>query len=136
MQASFAFDVSFGDGDPAGLSFDPNTFRWMDAAFHHLLRRSGGHAAIYERLGALGLGLVEASAQFRHPMRDGDQLALTVEVSAWSDRTLSLSCAGEVGGTPTFVGTEVRRLFMWRENSIVAGDIWLLRKLLEAHDDR
>jgi 4-hydroxybenzoyl-CoA thioesterase len=128
-------NISFGDCDPAGIVFYPNMFRWMDAAFHDLLRPYGGHTAICAQFDAVGLGLAEASARFRQPMRDGDQLELRVEISEWSRRSLTLMYEGTVAGATTFSGREVRCLFVSAEKGIVAADLAPLRALLEADDD-
>lgn len=131
-----AIQISFGDCDPAGIVFYPNNFRWMDATFHAFLNGFGGHEAMCRQLGALGFGLVDASAKFRHPMRNGDLLDLRLTALDWSSRTLSVSYAGQVGGKTTFEGREVRCLFMRAETGIVAADIAPLRALLEARDVR
>lgn len=134
MEEILTRDISFGDCDPAGIVFYPNVFRWMDAAFHSLLRRFGGHAALCERLGAVGLGLVDASAQFRHPMCDGDRLDVRIAIGEWSRRAFVCSYEGRVGGAPTFTGREVRCLFTPTDNGIVAADLSQLRALMDAQD--
>lgn len=129
-------EITFGDCDPAGIVFYPNVFRWMDAAFHEVLHRHGGHAALCERLGMVGLGLVDASARFHHPMRDGDRLALHLSVAQWSARSLTLAYAGKLGETTAFTGQEVRCMFLRGPSGMVAGDMARLRAVLEAGDDR
>jgi len=124
-------EITFGDCDPAGIVFYPNTFRWMDAAFHKLLRAHGGHAYLCEKLDALGLGLVDASVQFQRPMRDGEQLNLRIATLEWSRRTLNIHYDGEVDGSTRFKGHEVRCLFKETKDGIVAGEIEQLRQLLE-----
>lgn len=132
MRQTQIFNVTFGDCDPAGIVFYPNIFRWMDSAFHSLLRACGGHAKLCEQLDAAGLGLVDASARFKHPMRDGDRLTLHVEIAEWSRRTFTLLYEGSVGGNVTFTGREVRCLFKQTQNGIVAADLAPLRELLES----
>lgn len=129
-------DVTFGDCDPAGIVFYPNIFRWMDAAFHGFLRDFGGHAAMCERLGGLGIGLIDASARFRKPMHDGDQLEIHVSIAEWTSRSLSLDYEGKVDGTTTFTGREVRCLFSRSGTGIVAADISPLRALVGSQDVR
>jgi len=131
MPEPLSHEVTFGDCDPAGIVFYPNTFRWMDAAFHKLLRQHGGHAYLCEQLGALGVGLVDASAQFQKPMRDGEQLSLRISNLEWSKRTLTVYYDGEVDGSARFRGREVRCLFKQSDNGIVAGEIDQLRQCLE-----
>tara|TARA_R110000787_G_scaffold36875_7_gene93979 strand:- start:677 stop:1075 length:399 start_codon:yes stop_codon:yes gene_type:complete len=131
MSVTLTYRISFGDCDPAGIAFYPNSFRWMDSAFHLMLHPLGGHAALCKKLGAVGLGLVNASAQFRHPMRDGDLLELQATIAEWSRRSLTLVYEGQVGKTRTFTGSETRCLFTQTETGIVASDLAQLRALLE-----
>lgn len=134
MEEILTRDISFGDCDPAGIVFYPNVLRWMDAAFHRLLRRFGGHAVLCERLDAVGLGLVDASVQFCHPMRDGDRLEVRVALSEWSRRAFVCSYEGRVKGVLTFTGREVRCLLTETGTGIVAADLSQLRALMESRD--
>ncbi|MEM8822605.1 MAG: acyl-CoA thioesterase [Pseudomonadota bacterium] len=130
--ATFTQTISFGDCDPAGIVFYPNIFRWVDAAFHRMLLPHGGHAAICTTLGGLGIGLVDISAQFHAPMRDGDTLTIDVGITSWSSRSLTVTYDGRVGDTVTFTGKEVRCLFEKTKDGIVAADAEKLRILLES----
>jgi len=134
MQTTQIFDITFGDCDPAGIVFYPNAFRWMDAVFHTFLRSAGGHQALCQKLSSIGLGLVDASARFRHPMHDGDRLNLRISEAKWSQRSLTLNYEGTVDGRRAFEGNEVRCLFIQSETGIVAGDLAPLRALLEPGD--
>jgi 4-hydroxybenzoyl-CoA thioesterase len=133
MQTAHSVDysISFGDCDPAGIVFYPHVYAWFDRTFHDWLRRYGGHGAICETLGAIGLGLMEASAQFRRPMRDGDVLTLTLSVEEWGRKTLRLSYEGRVGGHVTVVGNELRALFKRTDNGMVAAEVEALRRMVE-----
>ena len=135
MPGTLHYDITFGDCDPAGIVFYPNTFRWMDAAFDNFLRPAGGHAELCHKLHSVGLGLVDASAQFRFPMRDGDALVIRLHVAEWSPKTMTLAYEGHVGDTLTFKGREVRCLFVRTENGIVTGELSQLRGILEAMDE-
>lgn len=130
---SLDYSVSFGDCDPAGIVFYPNVYAWFDRTFHDWLWRFGGHAVLCQRLGAIGLGLMEASAQFRRPMRNGDLLSLTLSVEEWGRKTLRLAYEGRVGGQITVVGTEVRGLFKLGDTGMVAAEIKALREIVEAN---
>lgn len=125
------FEITFGDCDPAGIVFYPNTFRWMDATFHALLRPHGGHAALCAKLDAKGLGLVDASAKFRSAMRDSDRLELRITSMDWSRRSVAIGYEGRVGDAATFDGREVRCLFTEVDGGIVAADLSALRAMLE-----
>ena len=90
MRETLSHEVTFGDCDPAGIVLYPNMLRWMNAAFHKLLRKHGGHAFLCAQLDALGFGLVDASAQFQKPIRVGEQLCVRISQLEWSKRTLTL----------------------------------------------
>jgi 4-hydroxybenzoyl-CoA thioesterase len=125
------YPVSFGDCDPAGIVFYPNVYAWFDRTFHDWLRRFGGHSALCERLDAVGLGLMEASARFRRPMRDGDVLSLALSVEEWGRKSVRLGYEGRVGSEIAIVGSEVRGLFKRGDGGIVAGEIEALREIVE-----
>ncbi|MCT7374622.1 acyl-CoA thioesterase [Chelativorans salis] len=133
---SLDYSVSFGDCDPAGIVFYPNVYAWFDRTFHEWLWQFGGHEALCQRLEALGLGLMEASAQFRRPMRNGDLLSLTLSVEEWGRKTLQLAYEGRVGGQLAVVGTEVRGLFKLGDTGMVAAEIEALRGIVEANGQR
>jgi 4-hydroxybenzoyl-CoA thioesterase len=74
---------------------------------------------------------LEASAQFRRPMRDGDRLRVALSIEEWGRKTLRLSYEITVEGTVMAVGSEVRGLFKPSGDAIVASDMGELRKLLD-----
>jgi len=112
--------VSFGDCDPAGIVFYPNMFRWMDAAFHDYLRQFGGHGQICKALGAIGIGAMNANANFRSPLRDGDVLDIDVSVGGSRNKSLEVSYTGLVGERLAFEGSERRALFVRSERGFSA----------------
>ncbi|MBP2449957.1 acyl-CoA thioesterase [Rhizobium leguminosarum] len=116
-------DVTFGDCDPAGIVFYPNIFRWLDKSFHDWLRTVGGHASICEKLGSIGLGLIEAQSQFRRPLTDGDVLIVSVAVRERGSKTLSLTYEGSVDHRLMFVAQETRGLFKRTGDAMVAAKI-------------
>lgn len=125
-------DVTFGDCDPAGIVFYPNIFRWLDKSFHAWLRTMGGHASICEKLGSMGLGLIEAQSQFRRPLTDGDVLIVSVAVREWGSKTLSLTYEGRVDERLMFLAQETRGLFKRTGDAMVAAEIAPLRELMNA----
>lgn len=132
MQHIYPISVSFGDCDPAGIVFYPNTFRWMDATFHDFLRGHGGHAVICDQLNAKGLGLVDSSAQFRSPMRDGDLLSIQMTIAEWGRKTVTVTYEGQIEDRVAFSGKEVRCVFIPTPNGLVAGDMSALQSILRA----
>jgi 4-hydroxybenzoyl-CoA thioesterase len=129
--SSTRVSVSFGDCDPAGIVFYPNILRWCDAAFHTHLRPAGGHAALCAKFQAEGVGLVESTARFQSPLRDGDLLEIDTRISVWGRRTLTVTHNGSVDGRAAFEVTEVRCLFKATETGMVAAEVGDLRAVLE-----
>lgn len=127
--------ASFGDCDPVGLVFYPRYFAWFDQAFHDWLRPHGGHAVLAAQLGAIGIGLLEASARFHAPTRDGDALSIALSVERWGAKTLHL--AYEVRNDEHLVATgrETRSLFIAGEHGMFAGGIDGLRRILDPDGD-
>lgn len=84
-----AFDVQFGDCDPAGIVFYPNFYRWFDAAIHAATRDCGWS---WERTAAefkwLGLPLAEAGATFRRPVSPGDRIVVETRLAAVEQKRL------------------------------------------------
>ena len=123
--------VTFGDCDPAGIVFYPNFFRWFDRSFHDFLFvRAGGHAGLCRELGAAGLGLMDADARFRSPVRENQTLALEMRVAAWHGKAVRLEYAGYVSGRLAVTGHELRGLFVMRDGRMSAGDVAPLREAL------
>lgn len=128
--------VSFGDCDPAGIVFYPNIFAWFDRSFHDWLRSFGGHAALCDRLDAMGIGLMDVSARFRRPMGDGDEITVSLTVDAWQDRSLTLAYEIHRAGVLAVAGRETRGLFVRSETGMIAAEIGDLRKIMEDNGDR
>lgn len=131
MLHTLAHTVTFGDCDPAGIVFYPNSFRWMDACFHDMLSRAGGHAKICQEIGSVGLGLADASAQFKSPMRDRDALSIRLMDIEWGARALTVRYETRVGDRLCFTGTEVRCIFRKTDKGISADNTLALRSRLE-----
>ncbi len=128
---STVIPISFGDCDPAGIVFYPNTYRWFDRLFHEWLRQFGGHAVICKQLEAIGTGLLEACAQFHSPMRDGDVLTLHLTIDQWNRKTLRLRYEGLVDSTLCVTGHEVRALFKCGKSGLIAADLSAFRAMVE-----
>ncbi|WP_323785144.1 acyl-CoA thioesterase [Thalassovita sp.] len=132
---SFAIEVqiSFGHCDAAGIVFYPNYFRWLDRCFHtFLLHRHGGHAALCERLGARGIGLMSADAKFLSPGHDGDLISVEMAAPNWRERSFTLPYQVRIGDRVLLKGEEVRGLFGDRDGRMTALPVTPLRDILEA----
>ncbi|WP_213545710.1 acyl-CoA thioesterase [Vannielia litorea] len=124
-------DISFGHCDAAGIVYYPNYFRWFDRCFHTFLKeRHGGHAALCQRLGARGIGLISADARFRSPALDGDVLRLEMRVGDWGRKSLRLDYRGSVGERLVIEGEELRGVFVDDGGRIRAGDVAPLREVI------
>ncbi|MVA99260.1 acyl-CoA thioesterase [Nitratireductor sp. CAU 1489] len=130
------FQISFGDCDPAGIVFYPNFYRWFDATCHAWFRAAAGsHARLCERLGTVGVGLVDSGASFRSPATEGDVLDMALHIEAWNRKTLRLGYRGTVGGRLVVEGFEVRAVFVHADGRMRAGETAPLRALLEGTGD-
>ena len=129
---SLSYTVTFGDCDPAGIVFYPNIYGWFDRCFHDWLAGFGGHAAVCARLGAVGVGLMQADARFRRPMRPNDRIAVAMTIADWGRKALTLQYEVTLNGEVTATGTEVRGLFKPAEGGLTAGDMAELRALVGA----
>lgn len=125
-----AHRVSFGDCDPAGIVYYPNILKWVDVTCHDWMRVHGGHAVLCRQMGAVGIGLMDSSAQFRSPLRDGDALVVEITALDWHAKALRLHYRGLVGARTAFEATETRGVFMPGENGLHAGDMTALRALV------
>ena len=104
------FEIAWGDCDEAGIVFYPHFFRWMDTAFHRLLRARGlSHRDVVRRFGVIGLPIVDASAQFRSPVSYDQTLVVGVCIAEWRARRFKVAYRGaKPDGTLVFEGHEVR----------------------------
>jgi len=123
--------VSFGDCDPAGIVFYPRFFAWFDRTFHDWLRRYGGHQALCERLGAVGIGLMSADAAFRSPARDGDALEVRLTALDWTGRSLKVEYEIVCGDRRVATGTEQRGVFLVDNGRMIAGDMLRLKDIVD-----
>ncbi len=130
MMHSVDYTVTFGDCDPAGIVFYPNIYGWFDRCFHDWLTGFGGHAALCAQLGAVGLGLMQADAKFRRPMRPNDRITVAMRIADWGRKALVLEYEVTKGGEVTATGTEVRGMFQPGPNGLTAGEMAEVRRAL------
>lgn len=129
---SIDVEISFGHCDPAAIVYYPNYFRWFDRCFHSFLQaRAGGHSALCDRLGAVGLGLMDVGARFPAPAREGDMMRLEMSFAGWGARALRLGYVGRVGDRTVIEGHEVRGLFVRDGGRLRAGQLAPVRALLD-----
>jgi 4-hydroxybenzoyl-CoA thioesterase len=109
--------VFFGDCDPIGIVFYPNIFSWFDRAFHMLLD-------------PLGIGLMDAKAQFHRPLRSGDEIQISLQVLEWGSKSVTLAYEVKKEDLLCVNGVEVRGLFRQTGQGMIAGDIAPLKEAL------
>ena len=84
--------AEWGDCDPAGIVFYPNYYRWMDEATFHLFDSVGlGWEQLRAKWGPPGLPLISTHAEYRMPSLFQDKLKISVGVSAWGTKSLTVS---------------------------------------------
>lgn len=86
---------------------------------------------ICDRIGAKGLGLIEANGRFRAPLKDGDAISVELRIDSWGSRALTLGYLVLHEGRVHAIGTEVRGVFVESPRGMVAGGTGELRAILE-----
>ncbi|MCR9121652.1 MAG: acyl-CoA thioesterase [Phyllobacteriaceae bacterium] len=131
----FPVRVSFGDCDPAGIAYYPNILSWLDRAFHDWLWGFSGHDALCHKLDAVGIGLMDVSAKFVRPIRNGDDLTVTLTIERWQAKALVLAYEIRAGDRLMATGRETRGLFAKAKAGMIAADMQTLRAILEPDGD-
>lgn len=85
------FRIALHDTDAAGVLFFAHLFRHAHDAYEAMMARIGWPVDELIRERQLALPLVHAEADYRHPMRHGDQVDVTVELKDLGDRRFSLT---------------------------------------------
>lgn len=131
----FSVRVSFGDCDPAGIAYYPNILSWLDRAFHDWLWAFGGHDVLCRTLDAVGIGLMDVSAKFVRPIRNGDDLTVDLVVERWHERAVALAYEVRSDGQLMASGSETRGLFVQTGTGMIAAKTDSLRAIVESHDN-
>lgn len=86
MSAPFEWSrlVEFYETDLAGIAHFSNFYRWMESAEHAFLRERG--VALHE--GGIGWPRVNASADFRRPIKFGDKIRVRVSIAELRTRSV------------------------------------------------
>ena len=93
--------VEWGECDPANIVFYPNIYRWFDKSSQDMMRENGfGQKQMIERYGIVGFPLIETHAEFKKPMRWGEELVIKSNVESHSRKTFTvrheISNSGEI----------------------------------------
>jgi len=87
--------VQFYELDSAGIVHFSNFFRYMEEAEHALWRAAG--LSISPPDGAVGFPRVNATFDYRRPLRFEDEVDIRIRVVALSRRTIRYACTVSVG---------------------------------------
>lgn len=101
--------VEWGDCDPAGIVFYPNFYRMFDANAHELMEAHGfGQQDMIEVYRIVGFPLVETHAEFKRPVRWGEQMTISSEICSIANKTFMILHEIQVQEKLCVTGYEVR----------------------------
>ncbi len=92
MSFSTGITVAFGDTDPAGLVYYPNLFHYCHIAMERFFSEYCG--VPYDQLitkNRLGFPTVSVNAQFKEPIRYGDNVEVWMDVVNLSRRSITFN---------------------------------------------
>jgi 4-hydroxybenzoyl-CoA thioesterase len=104
------FTIEWGHCDPAGIVFNPRFFEFFDAGTWALFETALGvkpreFASVY---GIMGIPLVDSGARFIAPVRFGDVIETTSQVSAFRRSSFDVEHRLLIGGAVAVEGSETR----------------------------
>ncbi|MCF7980208.1 MAG: acyl-CoA thioesterase [Chromatiaceae bacterium] len=91
------FRVALHDTDAAGVLFFAHLFRHAHDAYEAMMARIGWPVDGLIRGRQIGLPLVHVEADFRRPMRHGDQVDVVIELKELGERRFSLAYGFFIG---------------------------------------
>lgn len=89
---TYSTRVRLHDTDAAGVLYFANQFRLAHEAYEAFMERVGHGVGAMLRAGTLALPIVHASADFRAPLRVGDELAISLRVQRVGASSFTLVC--------------------------------------------
>ena len=100
--------IAWGDCDTAGIVYFPRYFRFIDDAFHDMLRKSGfSHRRLIEEFG-VHVPIIDAGAKFISPATFDDRLVVGADVVHWGTKSFRVNYNGSREGVPVFEAYEAR----------------------------
>lgn len=101
--------VEWGECDPAGIVFYPNFYRWFDDGTQTMMAEHGfGQAEMIEKYNIAGFPLIETHAEFKYPVRWGEQVQLESTVTECSRKTFKVCHKVRVSRESCVEGYEIR----------------------------
>ncbi len=104
------FTIEWGQCDPAGLVFNSRFFEFFDWGTWTLFEAALGvkPCDLAAAFGIIGLPLVDSSARFLRPVRFGDAVELTSQISEFRRSSFDVAHQMSVGGVVAVEGRETR----------------------------
>jgi 1,4-dihydroxy-2-naphthoyl-CoA hydrolase len=87
----YRFRVSLHDTDAAGVLFFGHLFRHLHDAYERLMQSIDFPVEEVIREGVLGLPVIHAEADFRRPLRHGDEVAVQMSVTELEAKQFTIS---------------------------------------------
>lgn len=101
--------VEWGECDPAGIVFYPNFYRWFDDGTQTMMAEHGfGQAEMIEKFNIAGFPLIETHAEFKFPVRWGEQVQVECTVVGHSKKTFKVFHKVLVSRETCVEGYEIR----------------------------
>jgi 4-hydroxybenzoyl-CoA thioesterase len=96
--------IRFGDEDHARIVYYPRFFDFFHRVFEDFFESEGKPYRHVLTVDKLGWPAVQASAEFKSPVRFGDDLVVELVVEKIGDKSVSFVYRGRVGTTPVVEG--------------------------------
>jgi len=80
--------VEFSETDMAGIVHFSNFFRYMESAEHAFFRSFGHSVTLNEMNEMMGLPRVQASCDYRHPLRFEDEMEIQLSILELKNRSI------------------------------------------------
>ena len=80
--------VEFSETDMAGIVHFSNFFRYMESAEHAFFRSFGHSVTLNEMDEMMGLPRVQASCDYRHPLRFEDEMEIQLSILELKNRSI------------------------------------------------
>ena len=92
MPFRFTMPVRFADVDHAGIVYYPLFFHYFHQAFEEIFRQGMGAKGYLQLLDGdrVGMPAVRVEANFRKPLRYGDDVAIEVSLARMGERSVTL----------------------------------------------
>ena len=115
MAFEYRFTLGMSSVDAAGVLFYPELFRHAHDAYEALMREAGFGLAEVLREGRHALPVVHAEADYRMPMRHGDDIRVSLAVVRLGESSFTIEA--EFNNPPGVLAARVQSVHVWVERS-------------------